>query len=686
MLGWIQVPVRVRFFPVFLCFCVLAAACGRDATGPGASVAARPHVVLVTIDTWRADRLNATVTPALHALAGRGVRFTNARATAPLTLPSHVSMLTGVIPPVHGVRENGTYRYEGAPPTAARRLKEAGYRTAAFIGAYVLDRRFGLADGFDHYDDQIARDPDASQRLEAERPGNEVVDRALAWLGTQSAPDPFFLWLHLYDPHAPHAESYDADVRFADTQVGRLLAGLNAAGLQDRLALIVTGDHGESLGEHGERTHGMLAYDAALKVPLIVVAPGTPPATRDDAVSLIDVAPTLLARAGLEAPAGDARDLLAAPQPAREVYAETEYPRVAGWSPVYALAQDHWKLIVSRGAELYDLSADPAETQNLAGTRAAIIAAMSARLETLRKPAQARASRAASPEVAERLRSLGYVGGASATATAPGSGPSPADEIAAWVEFESILSSSGDSRDDARRVLPRLEALSDAYPAAPVFQSMYARTLARTGASRAALAVYGRAVERWPGDPSLLHELAVAARDAGIADEAMRAEQAAIALDPAMAAAHDGIGLLHSDAGRHAEAAAAFARATTHDPTNASYWVNLGNAHRAAGDAARAAEAYRAATTLDPASVDAANGLGVLLVQQGRAADAVPLFERALQTAPEFVEARLNLGIAYQEAGKRDDAARAYREVLSRARPGSPERRAAADLLRNLGR
>jgi choline-sulfatase len=714
----------LRVAVVFALAGTLAGACGRRDDADDAP-RGRPDLLLVTIDTLRADRVGRGLTPTLDALAARGVQFTQARAAAPLTLPSHVSMLTGALPPTHGVRENGTQVFTGTPPPVARQLKNAGYRTAAFVGAYVLDRRFGLADGFDQYDDQIARDPTAVLRLEAERPANEVVDRAARWLRVRPASDPgrpgvgsgsdqgrtrvgsgsdqgrpgvgpgsdpgrtgvgldsdpIFMWVHLYDPHAPYAGSYDQEVTFADAQVGRLLQEWRTAG-RDPI-VIIAGDHGESLGDHGERTHGLLLYEAALRVPLIVAGPGIFPARRPEPVSLVDIAPTLLTLGRSHRSDRSLIDPASTPDGSREIYSETEYPRVAGWSPVYALVQDRWKLIVSRGSELYDLATDPNESMNVSAMRQPLVSAMAARLEALRSSSASAPRHSASPDVAERLRALGYVAGSSAPPK-PGDGPNPAEHIEAWGEFETALTET--ASDDRISALRRLKKLAEQYPDARVFQSTYARLLAETGSVPAALRVYRRAVERWPDDATLFHELAVAARDAERADEALKAEQAAIALEPVFPAAHNGIGLLMTDLGRHAEAAASFEAAAKADPTNAEYWVNVGNARGASGDRIRAGAAYRRAAELNPRSADAANGLGVLLVQDRRPADAIPWFERALQVAPDLVQARLNLGIAYQEVGQRDRAAQAYREVLSRARSGSAERRAASDLLRSLPR
>jgi len=228
--------------------------------------------------------------------------------------------MTGLLPPAHGVRENGGGRLDGRQQTIAKQLKSAGYSTAAFVGAFVLDRRFGLAEGFDVYDDRIRRDPNASERLEAERPASAVIDRVLAWLDGNPT-SPFFAWIHLYDPHAPYNPppefltrtrfAYDAEVMYADAQLARVIDWLTSRRLIDRTLIIVAGDHGEGLGDHGERTHGMLLYDSTLRVPLVVKAPGVAPTRRDEAVSLVDIAPTILRAVGLAQPAEmKGRDLL----------------------------------------------------------------------------------------------------------------------------------------------------------------------------------------------------------------------------------------------------------------------------------------------------------------------------------------------------------------------------------------
>ena len=720
-----------------------SAACGRV---PPAQPA-QPNILLVTIDTFRADRVGIGLTPAIDRLAAAGLRFTQARTAVPLTLPSHVTIHTGLLPPAHGVRENGIGALADSQQTLARLLKGAGYNTAAFVGAFVLDHRFGLSQGFDTYDDQIPRDPEATDRLEAERPASAVVDHALAWLegrtpgptafappalrrvspeldastddrrrkgpGLQNAapsrqpsalsPQPFFVWLHLYDPHAPYTPPqeflvpgrtpYDGEIAYADAQLGRVLDRLRATGLMDRTVVVVAGDHGEGLGEHGERTHGMLVYDSTLRVPLVVGAPGRAPATSDEPVSLVDLAPTLLGAAGVTPPQTmSGVDLLGGTRkPDHDLYSESEYPRVAGWSPLQALTDGRWMTIRSGDAtEVYDLRADPRQEHDVMASQAAVAAAMSARAGAIHASATASAARTVSPEAQERLRSLGYV--ASSTQAAPAAdAPNPAARIATWNEFENALSALSSHRPDAIDILRRLAASN---PDAPVIQTTYARALKEAGQIEPALTAYRAAAKRWPTDADILHDLAVTARAAASAhgpraaalrDEAMRADQAALTLEPNSGAAHNGLGLLAIDAGNPADAVKAFERAAAIDSNNASYWVNLGNARRATGDRAGAEQAYRRALDADARAADAANGLGVLLVEANRATEATPWFERAVVAAPDLVEARLNLGIALQTAGQADRAAEEYRRVLAARGHHPREKDAASKLLAAMG-
>ena len=650
------------------------------------------NVVLITIDTLRADRVGRGLTPALDGLAGRARSFDNVRAAAPLTLPSHVSIMTGTLPPAHGVRENGVI-FDRKTATIARAFRDAGYRTAAFVGAFVLNRRFGLDEGFETYDDAVRRDAARAELLEAERPGGEVVDSALAWLekqygahgGGAAEPDsrPFFVWAHLYDPHAPYrppqeyfqkagGNGYDGEVAYADAQVARLIDALSSRGLMSSTVIAVAGDHGEALGEHGEQTHGMLAYDSTLRVPMMIAVPGGDGRVDHAPTSLAELGPHLLEAAGIRN--GVAR------QP---VYSESRYPRRAGWHALSVLSDERWKLIRSSETELYEIPADSREERNVASAHPNIVQAMSAAIEKIQ--AGERSSGDIAPDAAERLRALGYVSGSSVASSDDPKAPNPARMIAAWTSFERGLSQLQSGETVAAAEL--LGTLATEHPESPVFQTTYARALRERGDPKRAMQIYRAAAAKWPGDPAIFHDLAVAAREAGDLEEATRAEQASLALDGSSAMARNGVGLLHADAGRYGEAADSFERAAQLDPTNPSYWTNLGNARRALGNAQAAEQAYRKALEVDRDFGDALNGLGTLQVQSGRAADAVALFERALKSDPRLHEARLNLGIALQESGQRERAAAVYRELLATAPPSAKrEREAAKQLLNTINR
>ena len=696
-------------------------ACGAHSVAPS-----RPNVLLVTIDTFRADRVGTGVAPGIDRLAASGIRFTSARTAVPLTLPSHTTIHTGLLPPAHGVRENGVDTLAASHRTLATLLKDAGYDTAAFVGAFVLDHRFGIAQGFDTYDDHIPRDPEATERLEAERPASAVVDRALAWLDRQSAirnpQSPFFMWVHLYDPHAPYnpppefrartSSAYDGEIAYADAQLGRVLEVLKARGLMEHTIVAIAGDHGEGLGEHGERAHGMLLYDSTLRVPLIIAAPGHAAATRDEAVSLADLAPTLLRAAGIAPPAEmKGRDLLGPArlkpdtteagrrdfggvrnQSDRDLYSETEYPRVAGWSPLQALTDGRWMTIrAGAAAEVYDLRGDPREEHDLSALPGTVGVAMASRAEAIHASAGTSGARAIAPEAQERLRALGYVASSAQPQSTAGA-PNPAARIETWNAFEEALAALTAHRPGAPGALRRL---ASANPDAPVIQTTFARALKDEGQIEAALAAYRQAATRWPTDALLLHDLAAVAREAAagaaaaraaaLRDEAMRADQAALTLEPGTAVAHNGLGLLAIDNGRTADAVRAFERATASDSNNASYWANLGNARRAIGDRAGAEQAYRRALDVDARTADAANGLGVLLVEAQRPAEAAPWFERAIAAAPDLVEARLNLGIALQTAGDAKRAAEQFRSVLAARGDHPREKDAARKLLAAIG-
>jgi len=628
----------------------------------------RPSVLLVTLDTLRADRLGAYgnrdgLTPALDALAAAGTVFDEALASVPLTLPSHATILTGREPPRHGVHDNGTYVVPADIPTLATQLEAEGYDTGAFLGAYVLDRRFGLARGFHSYDDRIERAEFGRSELESERRCEAVVAAAASWLPARSSR--FFAWVHLYDTHAPYdapatyreahsGRPYDAEVAHADACVGRLLEAARVAAqrIGGGLLVFALADHGESLGEHGELTHGFFVYQSTLRIPFLVAGPGVPKGERRTGPArTADLMPTLLGRLGLKPTQPlDGVDLFE--KRVSVAYAESVYPATFGWSPLRSMRQGSLKLIDAPRPELYDLASDPGEVSDLSLQRPEDTKRLRAALQAFRRDAREAAHAAVDGESAERLRALGYV----ATQTAaeePDGGPDPKERIEAYRAFEDAT--WADARGDTEKALEGLRRVAASDPGNPVFRRALAASLRQAGSyaeAVRALATLGEDVV----DPVLWHERGLAMATAGRVDQAEASERRAIELNPVLPEPHNHLGVLLAGSGRLAEALQRFEIVTTLDPNNARAWNNRANVLRDLGRSGEAVAAYRRAADLSPGDADSWNGLGVMDVQAGRAGEAVVLFRKALALAPQHAEARLNLAVALAQSGRSAEA------------------------------
>ena len=659
------------------------------------------NLLLVTLDTTRADRLGCygregAETPAIDAIAAGGVRFEQAQSAVPLTLPSHATILSGLLPPRHGLRDNGQGTLPADVTTLATRLADAGYGTGAFVGAFVLDHRYGLARGFERYDDEIPR---RGAALEAERPGSEVVDRALAWLDEPVAVEgagvhvPFFAWVHLYDPHAPYeapepfrsrhaGDPYGGEIASVDSQVARLTAWLARKREAARTIVVVAGDHGESLGEHGELTHGLLLYQPTLRVPLLISAPGVlAPRVVREPVGLADLAPTLAALLGQPlAGARDGRDLSAAlldggEPPAADLYAESHYPATFGWSPLVALRRGALKLIEApsvkplKSTELYDLAADPGEARDLRAERRRDAAALAQSLAALAKDERRAAPAASDAESRARLAALGYAAPSAAAASQAGT-RDPKEAVAHFRAYEEAHAAEQQGHFAAAAAL--LRPLVEADPGNPVFRMTYARALRDQGRVEEALPFYREAAALAPTDPQLWYELATTLQRAGHADEARAALEEALRHDPGRPQAHNALAIALANAGRLADARTHLQAALAVDVRDAQIWNNLGNVERGLGRPDEAARAYQRAIALDPRYPDPLNGMGALEVARQRPSAALPWFDRALALAPLQHEARLNRGIALELMGDRAGAAAAYRDFLAHVE-GKPE-------------
>jgi len=657
-------------------------------------------VVLVTLDTVRADRTEPygardAATPTLAALAAEGVVFEHAFAAAPVTLPAHATLLTGLHPPQHGVRHNGIHRLGAEATTLAERLAERGYRTAAFVSAAVLERRFGLDQGFDVYDADLSRGRPRSPRAVAERPAGATVDAALAWLG--GLPDdgrPLFLWVHLYDPHAdyeppePYAERfrerpYDGEIAYADAEAGRLLAHPRLAA--EQAVAIAVGDHGEALGEHGEPTHAMLVYDATLRIPWVVRLPEGPRGLRvGRPASQADLVPTVLDLLGLRVPAelpgeslvpamegrspeGEAgrseparanavrggRALADGGGGGRALYAESRVAHyVYGWAKLATLRRGALKYIAAPEPELYDVDRDPGELTNLAEGRPEDAARLAAELDAFLAAAgggEAESAAPVDPSTAEALRSLGYLAGGG------GAGRADPPDPKTMMDVHVALEQAGELL--ARRHLPE------------------------------AVRAYRQALARDPQNLQALGDLAAALGELGRLDDADRALDRALDLAPERADLHLARAGLERRRGRLDAALAETELALSLDPDSldgllerADLLARLGRREEAASELAAAGERWGDHPRL------AIRRAELVELPAGDLAAAESRLRRALAREPWSAEGWRALGETLRRAGRPEQAIAAYREGLGR-QPRDPSLRARlARLLVALGR
>jgi arylsulfatase A-like enzyme/tetratricopeptide (TPR) repeat protein len=637
------------------------------------------NVLLVTIDTLRRDRVGAYggttgLTPTLDRLAAQGLRYSRATSHVPMTLPAHTSILTGLTPRRHGVHNNVAFRLDERVPTLATMMKAAGYRTGAFVGAFVLDARFGLSRGFDVYDDRLPHASATTFRF-AERPAAEVVKPAGDWI--LSGPTPWFAWVHLFDPHAPYEappayraarSPYDAEVAYADAMFGQFLDRLRAGHALDRTLVIVTADHGESLGEHGEATHGLFAYDSTLAVPLIVSGPSIPARAVDAPAAHVDIVPTIADLVGIPAPSSlDGRSLASPPPSDRAMYFESlDANLTRDWAPLTGVIEGDWKLIDLPIRELYDRRVDPGEATNLAdrdSTHRDALARVLAILST--PPAERARANTIDAEAAARLRSLGYAGGSAARARRYTDADDPKRLVAlnerfnaalddvsrgrgpeALAAFEAILAERPDfvtARTSAATVLIGQHRAADAVRllnAAPADQATSPDLLAKLGTALREAGDYAgsaRAVERARAagnqNPELLDDLGVAYARMGRTREARAMFDALLAENPRAAGTWYNVGLLEMSQHREDEAAAAFRRAVDADPSYGDAWQALGAA-LVGRDRPAAIAAWRRAEALLPHDYDLLFNLGVVLADSDRPADALPYLERFAREAP----------------------------------------------------
>lgn len=637
----------------------------------GGASTEQPPVILITIDTLRADRLSSygsdrVVTPHIDRLAAEGIRFANASSTVPFTLPAHSSIMTGLYPPSHGVRENVGYVLAPELVTIAERFRDAGYRTGGFVSAFVLDARWGIARGFDTYVDDFDLDAMAGANLgSVQRAGPETIGHALAWLDGTEVAGPLFLWLHLFDPHDPYeppepfrseyaGRPYDGEVAYTDSLIGEFRAALEQRGLFDESVVVLTSDHGEGLGDHGESYHGFFVYDSTVHVPLIVRLPGGVEAGRvvGDAVSHVDIAPTLIELLDLDgAGAAQGRSLLpdmqGLPNPLAErgVYAESFYALDHyGWAPLRSFRTAGYKYIETPDPELYSLVEDPGELANVLLEERDLSRRLRAEaLELAAELDRAAPGSSAEPDLDEdtlaQLRALGYLAGRGAAGRGDSEGPraDPKDKAHLHRAIMRAQSAFGAGDEDAaaaelRAALSEDEGLLDAH--------QLLGTITLLG-----------------GDP----------------EPAIGHFRSALALDPEHRQSLLGLANAYRELGRVDEAVVGYRRLLDVAGQDAKATMALARIHVDGGELSEAERVLTAATEGREPPAVVTNKLGEVMALLGRSGDAEAKFRQAISSNPELGEAHFNLAVLLDESGKTEAAIIAYRQAAElRARDHRP--------------
>lgn len=651
------------------------------------------NVLLITVDTLRADRVSCydnshLETPSFDNLAEHGVVFTRAFANTSTTLPSHTNILLGVSPLYHGVHENQHFVVQENFLTLAEFLKAAGYATGAFVGAFPLDRRFGLAQGFDVYDDDFGR-RSSEREMEIERKAADVVAKALPWVKAQQPP--WFLWVHVYDPHDPYtppvpyseqyAQSpYDGEVAYVDEVLGVFFEELRVSHLLEDTLVIFTGDHGESLGQHGEVTHGFFAYNTGIWIPLIITGPGIKPRRVEHPVSHLDIFPTVCDVLKLKPPETlQGQSLMPALKgrrfPKRTLYFESLAPYYSmGWAPIQGVIRDNFKFIESPIPELYDLENDFDETKNLAPGRdlKEFKKRLAQIIELYSSPEAEKSGKALDSQSVEKLRALGYTGGS--VVSSPRKSYSPRDDVKILLPYHNRsenalkLYREGQTQsaiDALHQIISERDDLAVAYvhlaiiltdekrhqeafdvlksgfaknPQSYEIFSKYVNLLVRSERYAEALELFrAHYLKEMDHDPKIWNVMAMAHLNSNDPDGAQKALEQAFSLDRRLPLTQFNYGKLYE-------------------------WIGF---NRKDGKAvAESLERYKKAIELDPEFADAYIALGVVYLRTGEFKGGIFCLEKALEIDPDSQWALYNLGLAYLNSGNTSKALEYFQQYL----------------------
>jgi arylsulfatase A-like enzyme/tetratricopeptide (TPR) repeat protein len=681
-------PVRYRLRAVSLgCVALLSSAVLLTGVPRNAGWS----LLLISIDTLRADHLGAygyrpSVTPYLDEISRQSALFEDVITPVPLTLPAHTAMLTSEYPPVNGVRDNGE-ALRASVPTMAQQLYDHGFQTAAFVGSFILDRRFGLAKGFENYwgNFRIDRFP-GQDPGSVEIRGDFVASAAEHWILTHSSPR-FFVFVHFYDLHGPYllpaewrrkfpGRIYDGELAYVDNLIGRLWAMLETKGIARRTVLIITADHGEGLGDHGEWNHGYFLYRSTLHVPLLIRFPDGRCAGQraTPVVRLIDIAPTAFSTLGIPIPRSfEGRslmgDLAGRPLAPLNAYAETLYPyRHFHTAPLFALTSARYEYIQSPRSELYRLATDPREEHNLAPTSQALAESMQEELHgsvAAMGPAHSAFS-ALSPQTVELLKSLGYVGMSSAPVVYAGSHeelPDPKDRIALYQEFQRALElqGHGDYRDSALR----LDQIASHDPKLVSVQIEAGLAWQRLHEDSRAIADFKAALRYQPESALAHYDLGISLGNLHEEARAVSELDVATQIQPWLSQAYTARGLDLARMGKLREAVTALSRALRIDPSDFTACLNRGKLEMVQQEWDVAASDVARARNLEPRSGPAHEALGTLAFYRGDLKRALAEYRESLRLDPTSSTAHSSLGLLYAKLGRTADARTQFQRALA---------------------
>lgn len=657
------------------------------------------NILLITIDTIRFDRLscygyNKKITPNIDALAEEGIIFKNAFSQVPLTLPSHTSILTGLLPHHHGVRNNGYYVFDKTAPTLANLLKKNDYTTAAFVSSYVLNKKFGLDYGFDYYNDEVEINPEKPHHMAAERKAAAVTDKVLDWINN-NADRKFFIWLHYYDPHKPYSppsyysqkfkDPYDGEIAYVDYNIGRLTKHLKQIGLMEKTLIVIVGDHGEAFGEHDEIQHGIFLYDVTLHIPFIIHFPKYAPHLKvNSLVRTVDIFPTLLELAGISHYRNDGVSLthfITKDNYKNDVvsYAETIYPSTYKWASLFSIRNLNWKFIDAPIPELYNITSDISENDNVINSYPSIAQKLKNQLTNILTEQKSSKMKFIDKESQEKLMALGYAG-SSLNYENNKNLPDPKFKIAYWGMINKAQKLSLTEPEKALSILIELHQKDKdtphyAYYAALIFK--------KAKQYDKALYYIKQAIERDYHNDLFWYGAAYFNFLMSQFQEAMNAIQTCIKINPDLLQAYNLRGNLFIQLNNFQAAWDDFNKVITLDNNNDEAYANIGNIFFMMKNFDKADEYYQRALQNNPKNADALNGRGAVFLQRKDYKMALDYFKKALNDDPTFYEMYINIAIVYISIGNYAEA-KYYLQKLMQIMPPDKNKRlykAANDLL-----